>query len=73
MEHRKNLLWLGVGILTGSFGLGLIATILTGGTKAGYAQAHGPKNPSSLRLVAYNLSQVIEQVKKAQSASHAGE
>src|SRR5579872_5204185 len=39
MEHRTNLLWLATGILLGSLGLTLVASLTTGGGKIGSAQA----------------------------------
>ena len=52
MEHRKNTLWLATGILIGSLGLILFASLTTSGGKIGSAQAAQIHKPNVLGVLA---------------------
>ncbi len=52
MEHRKNLLWLSAGMLIGSLGLLLIASLATSSSKIVSAQAAQPQKSNVLGTLA---------------------
>ena len=49
MERRQGLLWLGLGILIGSMALPIVASLMTGIGKPGYAQT---TKPNIMRVLA---------------------
>jgi arylsulfatase len=52
MNRRTNLLWLAGGILIGSLGLIVIASVITMGGAPGYARTAGPQRQNIMRLLA---------------------
>jgi hypothetical protein len=64
MDRRKNLLWLAGGILIGSLGLILVASLTTGGGKIGSAQAAQTHRPGVMSVLAARRMQAVQQEPK---------